>query len=380
MKKDPVIIIGGGIGGLALANALYYHDIPFELFEQAPELTEVGAGIGLSRSAIHILDRMGFEESFRSHAANIRRVYFSGKNLNVRRTIPVSLETACIHRARLIDILKSELPASNIHLSKKAAEISFNGRKGCVLFEDGEKKYAEMIVAADGIHSAIRKQLFPEINIRYIHQTIWRGLSDEPMPAGFDDSYIEIWDNRLRFLTIPLGDGQTFWLGVQPAPPGGEDNPSAVRDKLLNLFKDFHEDLKKLIRTSKNFIRNDMGDLGTEKRKWHYGPVVFLGDSIHATTPNLGQGGCQAIEDAWCLALCISKYGKNREKVFHTYQELRESKVMKIVKDSWLFGRAAHSANPFLHYGYRTILTHAPDFALRKQEKFLNDLSYLKKL
>lgn len=375
-----ITIIGGGIGGLTLANALQHHVIPFRLYEQASELTEVGAGIGLSEAPIKIFDQLGLGNEVRANGAAIQKVFFSDKNLKVRREIETNSEMLCIHRARLIDILQKKLPSDAIHLSHTLSDIRIKNEKAELHFENRSPVEAACVVAADGIHSVVRKSLFPEISIRYINQVIWRGITDEPMPSGYEDSYIEIWDERLRFLTISIGHGQTLWIGAKPESPGGFDDPMTVRKKLLDLFKNFHPDLLKMIETSDNFLRNDMADLGAGKRKWHKGPVVFHGDAIHATTPNLAQGGCQAIEDAWCLAKCLKKYGNDHLTAFKIYSKLRKPKVMKIVKDSWLFGKAAHSGNPFLHYSFRLLLSKGPELILRRQENFLNNLNYLEKI
>ncbi|MCC5942768.1 MAG: FAD-dependent monooxygenase [Balneolaceae bacterium] len=376
----PITIIGGGIGGLSLANTLAHFNIQFQLYEQAPELTDVGAGIGLSEAPLKILDKLGLGSDIGKAGAIVRHVYMPDKQLKIRRKLSVSSETICIHRARLIDILKNRLPESCIHLSKKVTGIDVSKSESTITFNDGSRISTACTVAADGIHSVIRRKLLPHIRVRYINQTIWRGISDLALPELFKNSFLEIWDQRLRFLVIPLDDVQTLWLAAKPELPGGKDDPKTVREDLLYLYRDFHPALKDLIRSSKNVLRNDMNDLGTKKRPWYVNSVVFLGDSIHATTPNLAQGGCQAIEDAWCLAFCLDKHGTDYQKAFQAYQNVRESKVMNIVKTSWVFGKAAHSKNPLFHYGYRSILTHAPEFFLRRQESFLNDLSYLQKL
>ena len=379
-SSDKVTIIGGGIGGLAMANALQHFGIPFDLYEQSPELSEVGAGIGLTEATIRILDKMDLGNMLWRQGSKVKEVYMPDKNLKVRRHITVNSEMVCIHRARLIDILKSRLPKDVIHLNKKAISIETAKNENIITFEDGQSIESACTVAADGIHSVLRRQVFPAIKLRYINQTIWRGISEAPMPQNFGQSYLEIWDEGLRFLVIHINDSEIFWLGVKSEKPGGEDNPETIREDLLKLFQNFHPELKELIRTSKNVLRNDMADLGTAPRTWYKNRLVFLGDSIHATTPNLAQGGCQSIEDAWCLAKCLKKFGPDYSTAYKKYQSLREKKVMKIVKDSWNFGKAAHTANPFYHYGYRFLLTKAPNFILRKQEAFLNDLSYLRKI
>ncbi|TVR26506.1 MAG: hypothetical protein EA390_14775 [Balneolaceae bacterium] len=380
MNNEPVTIIGGGIGGLTLANALSHYNIPFELYEQAPKLTEIGAGIGLTEAPISIFEMLGLASRLRDESTRLGRVCFPDKQLNIRRKISAEFEMICIHRARLIDILKSTLPANKIHLSKRLVAINTHENGTILRFEDGEKISARTTVAADGIHSTVRNQLFPRIPIRYINQTIWRGISSSSLPDKFQNSYLEIWDEGLRFLALPFEENQTFWLGIKPAPPGGRDNPETIIDDLLDLFQNFHPDLKELIRTTGPVLRNDMADLGTQKRQWFKNRVVFLGDAIHATTPNLGQGGCQAIEDAWCLAKLLQEYPDDFQTACQRYQHLRQKKVMKIVADSWRFGKASHSKNTLFHYGYRFILTHAPEFVIRRQEQFLNRLDYLQKI
>jgi 2-polyprenyl-6-methoxyphenol hydroxylase-like FAD-dependent oxidoreductase len=376
-RKSPVTIIGGGIGGLAMANALQHVGIPFELYEQADELTEVGAGIGLNRSTVDLLAALGLEEQVRARAMPIREVFFTDGKLNVRRKLFSSFDGVCIHRAALIDILKSRLPAESLHLSRRVARVRSDAHEAEVFFDDGTSVSSSCTIAADGIHSAVRKSLFPSIGIRYINQTIWRGISRADVPEFMRHSYIEAWDERLRFLTVPIGPEEMFWLAVQAAPPGGRDNPETVREDLMALFGTYHPAFLELVAQSRNFLRNDMADLGTKRRPWHHNTVAFLGDAIHATTPNLAQGGCQAIEDAVCLALCLRRHGADLEMAYRTYHRLRRKKVSYIVGASWAFGVAAHSRNPVRYHLFKSILQYQPPFMARRQVHYLGDVSYL---
>ena len=360
-----------------MANALQKAGIDFDLYEQAPELTEVGAGIGLSNGALKLMGMIDLESEIREKSYPIKKMYFADKQLNIRRKLPTDSPGVCIHRAILIDILKSRLPVDKIHLSRKVTDIQSRADHAKIHFDDGESIESSVVIAADGIHSAVRRSLYPEIEIRYINQTIWRGITRVKEPGMMGEGYIEVWDEGLRFLTIPYNSEEMFWLAVKPAPPGLQDNPNEIKNELLELFQNFHPTFKDLIRNSGKIIRNDMNDLGLPDRPWSHNRVVFIGDSIHATTPNLAQGGCQAIEDAVCLSLCLKANSSDPEKAFHLYQNLRQKKVSSIVDTSWKFGVAAHSRNPLKHYLFRAILEYGPAYFLKKQEYFLNDISYL---
>jgi 2-polyprenyl-6-methoxyphenol hydroxylase-like FAD-dependent oxidoreductase len=373
-----VTILGGGIGGLTMANALQRVGIGFDLHEQAAELTEVGAGIGLSQGALALLDMLGLGESARAKGRAIRSIHLADRRLRIRRTLPPGYDGICIHRAALIELLRSRLPAERIHLSSRVTDVRSHADRAEVRFADGRSVVSPCVVAADGIHSVARRTLFPEIPIRYIDQTIWRGISRVDVPAMLRDSYVEVWDQGLRFLTVPIGEEETFWLAVKPAPPGGSDDPATVRSDLLELFRDFHPVFLELIRASAGFLRDDMADLGPPARRpWHHHRVAFVGDSIHATTPNLAQGGCQAMEDAVCLALQLRSRPADLEGAFRAYQRLRRRKVGFVVNTSWRFGVAAHSRNPLVHHAARMVLERSPDFLLLRQERFLSDVSYL---
>lgn len=178
-----------------------------------------------------------------------------------------------------------------------------------------------------------------------------------------------------RFLFAPIDSNAICWLAVKNAVVGGQDNPDTIREELIKEYNDFHPLVKELLLKSSNFIRNDLADLGEEERKWYHNKVVFIGDAIHATTPNLAQGGCQAIEDAYCLSMLMRKSKDDFSNVFPIYQRLRDKKVSFIVNTSWRFGQIAH--NPLSSYIARYFFKYAPHSSFIKLERKLNDLSYL---
>ena len=372
---ETVSIIGGGIGGLTLANALQHEGIDFNLFEQASRITEVGAAISISKAALDILEKLELGSFVKSAGYETGNFNISDKNLKNIRETSTEFPVTIIHRAKLIDILVSKLPKEKIHLNAKLIGIKNETEFSELSFSSGLKFTSQCTAIADGIQSISRQQIFPDIKIRYTGQAIWRGITNLNWPELYRHTYTEIWSNTKRFLFVPMDSSNIFWLAIKNATIGGIDDPSTIRAELLREYQDFHPFVKELISRSSNFIRNDLADLGTEKRKWFKDKLVFLGDAIHATTPNLAQGGCQAIEDAYLLAQLMKKSRGDFFKVFPSYQKLREKKVSFIVDTSWRFGKLAQ--NPISSRLAKYLFKYMPGSTAVKLEKRLNDLSYI---
>lgn len=370
-----VDIIGGGIGGLTFANALNLAGIDFNLFEQAPKLTEVGAAIGISKVPLDILETLGLAQQVKDMGSVIHQINITDKNLNVIRAISPEWPSVIIHRAKLIDVLASKLPVEKIHLTRKLTQIKSESVFSVLKFSDGFETQSGCTVIADGINSFVRKQIFPEIKIRYSQQTIWRGITTMQLPQEYSNTYTEIWDSSKRFLFAPMDAKNVCWLAVKNADVGERDNPNTLCNDLLKEYANFHPLVKELLLKSSNFIRNDLADLGNRHRLWHHNKIVFLGDSIHATTPNLAQGACQAMEDGFCLSLLMKKSNGDLQKIFRTYQKLRNKKVSFVVNTSWQLGRMTHSQ--LLSHFIKSIFRYAPTSLFLGIERKLNDNTYL---
>jgi 2-polyprenyl-6-methoxyphenol hydroxylase-like FAD-dependent oxidoreductase len=359
-----------------MANCLQLHDLDFDLYEQASQLTEVGAGIGMSKSALDILEKVGVSEMVKQSGSFIKYACLKDKNLGLIRELPVELDSICIHRARLIEILGQNIPSTKVHINKRVKSIDEQTEFVKVHFEDGTTVQGQCLIVADGINSIIRKKYFPQIKIRYANQLIWRGITKVKLPEYYNNRFIEVWSKSKRFLFVPMDHEHVFWLAVKGGKPGGKDDPGTIKNDLLQDFSTFNPIIKDLIRNSDNFIRNDLADLGGNKRTWFKSRVVFVGDAIHATTPNLAQGACQAIEDAYTLSKCLKAYFPDLLKAFSMYQGLREEKAMFVVNTSWRLGMMAHTNSNFLQYCFKKFWQWAPAGVFKKQELKINDLSY----
>ncbi|GAB5553749.1 MAG: FAD-dependent monooxygenase [Saprospiraceae bacterium] len=347
-----VIIIGGGIGGLTLANTLQKQGIDYEVYEAAEQFSPIGAGIMLGINAMLIYQNIGLAQSLRSKGHQLEAAHITNSNLSPINSMPLNTfadelgaDSITIHRADLIQILYKNLDPKKIFTGKKAQYLVQNKNNAEVYFRDGDYAVGELVVGADGIHSVLRQQLFPDIQKRYLGQTCWRGVVDFKLSRVFQNQLFEAWGPNGRFAFVALNDKQVYWFAVKTANAGQQDNPKTIKSELCENFKMHKGPCQQLIMQTSKILRNDIYDLKTPKT-WHQGRVVLLGDAIHAASPNLGQGGAQAIEDAHMLTYYLAQE-KEINLALKQYEKQRFPKARKITEQSKLFGQLAHLSHPF---------------------------------
>ncbi|MGJ8759849.1 MAG: FAD-dependent monooxygenase [Polaribacter sp.] len=342
-------IIGAGIGGLATALAFEQKGIEYQVFEKAPVLNEVGAGIWLAPNALQVLESLGTLEDVIANGNFIDRITIGKQDLS-----PISdsnqdfikdffgYTTVAIHRAALQKLLFDKIPKEKIFLNKgfdSFKELSSN--KIEITFDDASKTETEFLIAADGINSKVRNQLFPESTKRYSGQTCWRGITDLTLKDEFLHRGFELWGDKIRFGISKVTKDKTYWFAVVLATENEKIEVSLVKEKLLKMFSEFDPLITYLIAATDihQIIKSDIHDLMPLK-KWHKNNICLIGDAGHATTPNMGQGGAQAIEDAYYLSNLIAE---NKDKnIFELFQQKRQKKVSLVVNQSWMTGKMAH--------------------------------------
>ncbi|GAA4927812.1 FAD-dependent oxidoreductase [Actinoplanes utahensis] len=296
------VVVGAGIGGLAAALALQRRGWEVTVCERASRLEPVGAGLAVAPNALRVLDALGVGERIRGlsalqGAAGIRRPdggWISRTDATKaaeRYGEPVIL----VHRATLVDALTDGLAPGTLRLGLPAGDV--DAETGTVGTADGPLT-ADLVVAADGLHSAVRATLFPaHPGPVYTGVTSWRIVVPHP-----DGTVIpsETWGAGRVFGTAVLGDGRVYCYATAPAPAGGR--AADEKAEMLRLFGDWHEPIPALIAAAAEVVRTDIRCLDEPLPRYHAGKVALIGDAAHAMTPNLGQGACQALEDALVLA------------------------------------------------------------------------------
>lgn len=373
---NKISIIGGGIGGLTTALCFEKLGIEYKLYEQAKELKTIGAGIWLSPNALQVFEWINPQllQDIQNEGNTFDNILVANHKLKpisdsnqdfVKQKFGYS--TLAIHRGVLQKIIYSYLDKESICLGKVFEKYKKNEYDSYTInFQDGSAISTQYILGADGINSKIRKQLFPKRKIRYSGQTCWRGVADFKLDANHSTTGFTLWGKKLQFGVSYLGDGKTYWFAVQLSPPNQKDNKDTLKANLLELFNEFDPIVKKLIQhtTIENIIKGDLSDLELLE-KWYSNNICLLGDAAHAMTPDLGQGGAQAIEDAFYLSNCIHN-NEYIEIAFEQFYNYRKVKVEKLVKQSRTTSKIAITTKP-LEIIRNFILKYSPKRILEKQ-------------
>ncbi|MBT2694942.1 FAD-dependent monooxygenase [Bacillus sp. ISL-55] len=350
MDDARISIIGGGISGLCTAIALQKKGIPANVYEKEKSIHEQDTGIILSGNAIRAFYIMGLGPQLRANGLDSDGCLLksdSGKiiaefDYHSPSHIPNYL---FIHRSKLQRILTDALLPGSLHLDKHMIDFKHDNTIS-LFFKDGTRIESDYLISCDGAASPIRTKLFPNSRLTYLGFSCWRGLIEDP-PIKVP-SYTETWGPRGRFGIAPLTDNQVFWYAMKKSPTVNSDlSEWSSIDLLFNFFY-YHEPIQDLLENTSphHIIYDNLYEL-RPLTPLQSGNILLLGDSAHASMPNIGQGASQAAEDAVYLAKWISSE-ETIDKVFSKYETHRQER-MKVVKDEMkIYGLAARIDFPVL--------------------------------
>lgn len=316
-----VIIAGGGIGGMSAALALLKKGIDVEVYEQASELKEVGAGIQISPNGCRALDELGVFETLKALSCDPARKEFRlwntgkawtlfdlGKNAIEKYGYPY----LTVYRPDLLDTLINAVRAlkpNAIHLGARAAGLEQDDTSATLVLDDGRKITGDVLIGADGWRSVIRNTLWGECNPHFSGMVTWRGLIPmKDLPSHMQAHVGSTWIGPgAHVVSYPLHRGEIMnfvatienktWTSLSGCEPG-------TTEECLADFKGWHEDVQTMIRLCPSLLKWALMKREPIER-WSLGRVSLVGDACHATLPFLAQGAVHSIEDGVVLARCL---------------------------------------------------------------------------
>jgi 2-polyprenyl-6-methoxyphenol hydroxylase-like FAD-dependent oxidoreductase len=349
--KKKALIIGGGIGGVTVAIALQRAGFDVTVFERADVLLEVGSGLPLWSSTLRALKKLELTSVLEALGPPVP----AGSITTWRGEVLVDLSTekrlqrlgtvnAVVHRAELLALLLEVLGEDRVQLATTCVGFTQDETGVWARFADGRIVYGDLLLGADGLHSVIREQLFGPFKPKYMGYTCWRGVASMERT----DLTTYAWGNGYQIGIFSMSRNRAYWFAQRNAPEGEQEKASGRKRNLLETFHDWHDPIPTVIEATdeSHILRNDIYQ-SEPLRHWSRGRVTLLGDAAHAMTPNLGQGACQAIEDALALADCL-KAEPNVAAALQLYEKRRTKRVNRIKWLSGLVGPAVQMENPLV--------------------------------
>lgn len=355
--RDPILIAGAGIGGLSAAIALRASGYDTILIERADEIRELGAGITIQINGMRALDRLGVADRVASRGALVREASirtWDGRVLSSDPLAELAVEYGApcvgIHRGRLQKVLLDAAPRDGLLLGRTVTGFSQTPEHVTVTLDDGSQLRGAALIGADGIRSAVRALLHGQSDPDYAGYSIWRALCARP-PSLPADVIRVCWGPSCRFGFVPVGAEETYWYCTR-VEPADCPQPADALNVLLDRHRDWDRPIAELIAATRSdaVFRTPICDRPALAH-WSVGRVTLLGDAAHPMTPNLGQGACQAMEDAVALAACLSAKPSDTVAALADYERERMPRAHRVVEMARELGRRGHTPD-----GWRTAL------------------------
>jgi len=339
MNHLKVVIIGAGMGGLTTAIALTQAGYEVEIYDRVRALRPAGAGISLWSNGVKVLNRLGLGAEIASIGGNMAHMCYrtqTGQPLTAFSLHPlVNRVGQCpypVARTDLQQMLLKALGPDRVQLNSRCVAVKQTADAAIALFEDGRKVSADVVVGADGTHSVVRTAVVGHpTERRYAGYVNWNGLVKASEALVAPDTWVIYVGNHQRASMMPVGGDRLYFFFDVPLPleaaPLGD-----ARMELTHYFQDWAEPVQALIRQldpekTNRIPIHDLDPLPTLVN----GRIALLGDAGHSPTPDLGQGGCQAIEDAWVLTNALLTHNIGVKDALQRYDQQRRDRTAEVV-------------------------------------------------
>ncbi len=373
------LIAGGGIGGLAAALALHRAGLEVTVLEKAPRIQELGTGVQIWLNGSAALERLGVGPEAQACGAPMEVEELRSLRGSRLMRVPVgelASQAGCppaffIGRPQLVGVLHAALPDGAVQTGSEVAGYEQDDEGVSVRLTDGRVERGIALIGAEGLVSPTRDQLMPGVRPQYAGYQYLRATT-EHKSAPADGSMTMTFGRGDRFGIHDMHAGQVYWFGVIVVPEGQQDSQGGRQRDLLDRFGHFPEPIPALIKDTpeEHIFRTDIFDIDPMK-KWGEDRVTLLGDSAHATTPNLGRGASEALEDAAVLGECVSEAelfadGDALCRVLREYERRRIGPTAKIQSDARRIGRVSSWRDPVRCRIRDMVFTHIAGRSTRK--------------
>lgn len=360
-QKLRVGIIGGGIGGVALARSLQQQDIDFHLFERAAAFGEVGAGVQMTPNAVKVLKALGLAESLQQVGflpeAMVGLNWESAHELfrtPLKSTCPdlYGAEFYHVHRADLHTMLVADIPTEKVTFNAQCTDLQQNARSATAYFADGSTYEADLIVGADGIHSVVRNALWGNEKPQFTGHMCWRALVPvEEHPLPFVGPWASFWMGpSAHVVTYYVKGGKAVNIvAVAEAAEWVKESwtEASSTAELLDAYQGWHPNLIQLFERTDPAQTFKWGLFDHDPMaQWSVNHATLLGDAAHPMLPFLSQGAAMAIEDGYVLAQALTHYKGDLSTALAAYEAERRPRTSQVQLQARERGRTYHLSSP----------------------------------
>ncbi|HLR19194.1 MAG TPA: FAD-dependent monooxygenase [Staphylococcus sp.] len=366
-----IAIVGAGIGGLTTAALLIEQGHEVKVFEKNSEVTEIGAGVGIGGNVIEKLGNHDLAKGIKNVGQIVDTVEVLDDKNNVLSKVKMKKNTVNLTMTRqdLMNVIKSYVPDTAIFTNHFVTHIDNGDLKVTLHFSEQPQEAFDLCIGADGLHSKVRNNVAPNSKTEYQGYTVFRGLVED---IDIKDTHVakEYWSPKGRVGVVPLLNSQAYWFISINAKENDSKLQSYGKPHLQARFNNFPNEVRTLLdkQSETNILLHDIYDLNPLKT-FVYQRTILLGDAAHATTPNMGQGAGQAMEDGIVLANCLQSYPF--EEALIRYDELRVKHTKKVIQRSRKIGKLAQRSNKIMVSVRNKIVKLIPNRLITKQTKFL---------